>query len=82
MSRDNYEVQCAISVMGGPEKVLEKAERLDEGLKSIRDQLDIQELSIVDPYMIGLYNGLLLAHCNFTGDEYCPKTVSPAKGGE
>ena len=49
MSRDNYEVQCAIAVMGGPEKVLEKARRLDEVVAAIEtERREAQSIAVAN----------------------------------
>ncbi len=40
--------------------------------QSLRDCLKIQELSLTDSYMVGMYNGMLLALCFITEDKYEP----------
>jgi hypothetical protein len=39
------------------------------------DLLGIQELSLDSDYMIGLYNGMLLAKILVTGEEYKPLSL-------
>lgn len=41
-------------------------------VKELNDLLPIQEMSLNSDYMIGLYNGMLLAKTLTTGEEYKP----------